>query len=69
MPRKKKNKGYLPKRLIVLDCVDKGFQERWEDGRDPLNIPASYRAILSGRVFKRKKSDGPQYFPQSRPSI
>ncbi len=39
----------LPNRILVLDNVDKGFQEKWTEGRNMLNIPKSYRCIMVGR--------------------
>lgn len=38
----------LPKRIIPIECSDKGFHEKWTPTRDLLNIPAPYRGILLG---------------------
>jgi hypothetical protein len=38
----------LPKKIVPIDCSDKGFHERWTDKRNPLNIPHPFRAVLLG---------------------
>lgn len=51
MPLKKKKakaKAILPKKIIALKNADKGFHERWTNGRDPLNLPHPIRACLLG---------------------
>lgn len=47
--KKTKTLPNLPNRILVLDNVDKGFQEKWTEGRNMLNIPHSYRCIMVGR--------------------
>lgn len=42
MPKK------LPHKILPIECADKKFQETWYDARDPLDIPWSFRWILSG---------------------
>ena len=39
----------LPPKLLYLPNNDKSFHERWETGRDMLNIPHPFRAVLLGR--------------------
>ena len=39
----------LPAKLLYLPNNDKSFHERWETGRDMLNIPHPFRAVLLGR--------------------
>jgi len=39
----------FPKEIIPIKNADKGFHERWSQGRDLLNIPHPYRAVLLGR--------------------
>ena len=46
MPKKKEIK--LPNRLIGLGNRDKGFHEHWYKGRNMLNIPHPWRAVLLG---------------------
>jgi hypothetical protein len=44
-----KKKGQkLPETILPIKCKDKGFQERWYEGRSLLNIPHSFRAIFAG---------------------
>lgn len=38
----------LPNELIVLKNSDKAFHEHWKQGRNLLNFPHPYRAVLSG---------------------
>lgn len=44
MSKKKK----LPNELIILKNSDKAFHEQWKPGRDRLNFPHPFRAVLSG---------------------
>ena len=46
--RKPKYKNKLPKMLLALPNADKGFHEEWDDERDMLNIPNSFRAVFLG---------------------
>ena len=45
---KKKKAQKLPETILPIKCKDKGFQERWYEGRSLLNIPHSFRAIFAG---------------------
>jgi hypothetical protein len=45
---KKKKAQKLPETILPIKCKDKGFQERWYDGRSLLNLPHSFRAIFAG---------------------
>lgn len=38
----------LPKKLIRIPNADKAYHERWFEGRDALNIPHPWRAVLAG---------------------
>ncbi len=51
MPNKKRKtrKPKLPKKIIPLPNLDKGFQESWYIGRDLLDFPASWRCVISAR--------------------
>lgn len=42
----KKNSKKLPTKIIPLKNADKGFQETWDKGRDLLNFPHSFRAVI-----------------------
>lgn len=44
----KNNKKKLPKKLIVIQNADKKWHERWDNGRDELNIPHPFRWALIG---------------------
>ena len=49
-PKKKKRvKKRLPKKIIPIKNPDKAFHEKWRPGRDPLNIPHPFRAVLLGK--------------------
>lgn len=39
-------KKKLPKRILPLPCPDKVNNEKWDDRRDMLDIPAPFRAII-----------------------
>ena len=45
MPKKTK----LPDKILCLPNADKGFHEKWEKGRNLLNIHHPFRAILAAR--------------------
>ncbi len=51
MPKKKKvkRKQKLPRKLLFIPSSDKDFIESWNDRRDPLDFPASFRMILCGK--------------------
>ena len=44
--RKKKNK--LEKKIYVFKNPDKTFHEKWKDGRNEMNFPHPWRAVLLG---------------------
>lgn len=45
----KKNKGRLPNQIIPIPCSDKvGWTEKWNKGRNLLNLPHSWRGIFCG---------------------
>lgn len=46
--KKKKRKLRLPDRIIGLPNPDKLWHEKWHPGRNLLNIPHPYRAVLYG---------------------
>jgi hypothetical protein len=46
---KKRIKKRLPKELIPIKNPDKVWHEKWYKGRDPLNIPHPFRAVLLGK--------------------
>lgn len=46
--KKSKRKARLPKRIIVIPNQDKTWHESWYKGRDELNFPAPWRAIMCG---------------------
>lgn len=50
MPRKKKSKSKrrLPNEIIPIPNADKGFHEKWYEGRNLLNIPHPFRAVCLG---------------------
>ena len=48
MVKKKKKREQLPDEILPIPCSDKKFQEKWYKGRNLLNFPHSWRAILSG---------------------
>lgn len=41
-------KRKLPQKIIALDNADKSWHESWAPGRDLLNIPHPFRAVLMG---------------------
>ena len=43
-----KEEGKLPQKLLYIPNADKGFHESWYDGRDMLNFPHPFRAVLLG---------------------
>lgn len=47
--KKKKKKKRLPRKIIPLYNVDKLWHEKWTPGRDELNIPHPFRAVIIGR--------------------
>lgn len=46
--RKKKRSPRLPKKLIIIPNMDKKFHEKWESGRDALNIIHPFRICCMG---------------------
>ena len=46
MPKKKKSK--FEKKIYPFLSTDKGFEEHWNPGRDPMDLPKPYRVVLSG---------------------
>jgi hypothetical protein len=44
----KKRKRSLPSKVIPITNVDKGWHESWSPGRDLLNIPHPFRAVIMG---------------------
>lgn len=48
MKKRKNKKMKLPNEIIVMDNPDKGFHEKWYDGRNLLNIPHPYRCVCLG---------------------
>ena len=44
----KKRKRNLPSQVIPITNVDKGWHESWTPGRDLLNIPHPFRAVIMG---------------------
>lgn len=42
------SKKALPTKILPIECSDKKFQESWYEGRDPLDIPWSFRMVLAG---------------------
>lgn len=49
MTKHKSKSEKLPDRILPIPCKDKGFQEEWIQGRNLLNIPHSFRAVICGR--------------------
>lgn len=51
-PPKKKSmteaKSRLPKQIVPITNADKSWHEKWYEGRDLLNIPHPFRAVLMG---------------------
>jgi hypothetical protein len=51
-PIKKKSmseaKSRLPKQIVPIANADKSWHEKWYEGRDLLNIPHPFRAVLMG---------------------
>jgi hypothetical protein len=45
----KKNKLKLPDKILPLPNRDKGFMEQWYAGRNLLNFPHSWRAVITAR--------------------
>jgi len=43
-----KTTGKLGKQIVVIDCPDKKFDEKWFKGRNIGNLPKPYRAVLFG---------------------
>ena len=47
--RRKKKYNKLPDKIIPIPNKDKDFQEKWEPGRNLLNFPHSWRAVITAR--------------------
>jgi hypothetical protein len=43
-----RKKRKLPQELLAIKCADKEFHEKWDEGRDKLNFPHPFRAVLTG---------------------
>lgn len=43
-----KKKTRLPNQIIAIPNADKAFHEKWKEGRNMLNIPHPFRAVLLG---------------------
>ena len=47
--KKKLKKLKLPNKIIPMPNADKKFHERWDEGRNMLNIPHPYRLVAVGK--------------------
>jgi hypothetical protein len=52
--KRRKRKKKLPKKILIIKNEDKTFHEKWTEGRDELNIPHPFRAVLMGPPGKGK---------------
>lgn len=48
MPKRKKQKRTLPNEIIPIPNADKAFHEKWNEKRNPLNIPHPFRCVALG---------------------
>jgi hypothetical protein len=48
MVKKKEKKIHLPKQLLAIENMDKGFHEKWSKGRDLLNFTHPFRGVFLG---------------------
>lgn len=46
--KKKKRRKPLPNELLIIDNPDKVWHESWTKGRNILNFPHPFRAVLFG---------------------
>lgn len=52
MPKKRKRRKLLPRRLLFIPSSDKDFVESWKQkggNPDPLNFPKSWRMVICGK--------------------
>ena len=55
-PKKIKEIELLPDELIPISNSDKGFHESWHKGRNALNIPHPFRAVICGKPNSGKST-------------
>ena len=69
MSTKRKKKVRLPNRLIGIPNPDKYFHENWYEGRNMLNFPHPYRAVLLGRPNTGKSTVAKNLLLRAKPAF